>query len=99
MSNQEPAPAQVAAPDTADDSDRILAPSRLILVRHGESTWNAARRMQGQMDPPLSERGAAQARELAERMAGHRLVGFYASDLARTWQTAAPIAAAIGLEP
>jgi broad specificity phosphatase PhoE len=35
--------------------------SRLLLVRHGESTWNAVRRWQGQADPPLSPRGERQA--------------------------------------
>src|SRR4030088_1814309 len=99
MSNQEQAATQVAAPDTADDSDRILAPSRLLLVRHGESTWNAARRIQGQLDPPLTERGAAQARALSERLTGRRLAALYSSDLARTWETAEPIAAAVGMEP
>jgi probable phosphoglycerate mutase len=98
MSNQEQATAQVAAPDTADDHDRTLAPSRFLLVRHGESTWNAARRTQGQSDPPLSDRGVAQARELAGRLAGCRLAGFYASDLARARQTAEPIASAVGIE-
>ena len=39
-------------------------PDRLILVRHGESTWNAEERLQGQLDPPLSERGREQARTL-----------------------------------
>jgi glucosyl-3-phosphoglycerate phosphatase len=38
---------------------------RLILLRHGESTWNARRRMQGTADPPLSAAGRAQARALA----------------------------------
>src|SRR5437870_3578439 len=99
MSNQEHATTQVAAPDTADDHDRILAPSRLLLVRHGESTWNAARRIQGQLDPPLSDRGLAQAAEVGERMAGHRLAAFYTSDLVRTRQTADVIGAALGMEP
>ena len=36
--------------------------SRLLLVRHGESTWNAVRRWQGRADPPLSQRGLDQAR-------------------------------------
>jgi broad specificity phosphatase PhoE len=36
-------------------------PDRLILIRHGESTWNAEERLQGQMDPPLSELGREQA--------------------------------------
>src|SRR5437660_6529319 len=99
MSNQEQAPTQVAAPDTADEHDRTLAPSRLLLVRHGESTWNAGRRIQGQLDPPLSERGVAQGLEVAERMAGHRLTAFYCSDLVRTRQTAELIASAVGMEP
>jgi len=34
----------------------------MLVVRHGESTWNAVRRWQGQADPPLSERGETQAR-------------------------------------
>jgi probable phosphoglycerate mutase len=99
MSNQEPATTQVAAPDTVDDHDRVLAPSRLLLVRHGESTWNAARRIQGQLDPPLSDQGAAQAIEVRERLAGHRLAGFYCSDLVRTRQTAELIAPAVGMDP
>jgi broad specificity phosphatase PhoE len=37
----------------------------MLLVRHGESTWNAVRRWQGQADPPLSERGERQARNAA----------------------------------
>src|SRR5215472_18960074 len=99
MSNQEQASTQVAAPDTADDHDRTLAPSRLLLIRHGESTWNAGRRIQGQMDPPLSERGVAQAQEVAERFAGHRLEGLYCSDLDRARRTAELIGVAAGLEP
>ncbi len=43
--------------------------SRLLLVRHGESTWNAAGRWQGQADPPLSPRGEAQARAAAPGLA------------------------------
>lgn len=99
MSKKVRAPIQGVAPDTADHRDRTFAPSRLLLVRHGESTWNATRRIQGQHDPPLSERGLDQARELAERLAGHRLAGFYCSDLARTRQTADEIAAAVGVDP
>ena len=43
---------------------------RLILVRHGESTWNAEERLQGQLDPPLSERGREQSRALAGMVDG-----------------------------
>lgn len=35
--------------------------ARLFVVRHGESTWNAVRRWQGQANPPLSELGEAEA--------------------------------------
>ncbi|UXN75817.1 histidine phosphatase family protein (plasmid) [Devosia sp. A8/3-2] len=42
---------------------------RLLLVRHGESEWNAARRLQGQADIGLSERGEAQAISLAPTIA------------------------------
>jgi probable phosphoglycerate mutase len=41
---------------------------KLILIRHGESTWNAEGRYQGRLDAPLSERGKAQARALAEHL-------------------------------
>jgi probable phosphoglycerate mutase len=99
MSNQEQTATQVAAPDTAADVDRTLAPSRLILIRHGESTWNAARRTQGQSDPPLSDRGVVQAREVAERLAGGRVAGHYCSDLTRARHTAEVIASVIGVEP
>ncbi|MCB0988696.1 MAG: histidine phosphatase family protein, partial [Acidimicrobiales bacterium] len=35
--------------------------TRILLVRHGESTWNADGRWQGQADPPLSDLGRSQA--------------------------------------
>jgi broad specificity phosphatase PhoE len=97
MSNPEQAQTPRAAPDTAEEYIH-LAPSRLLLVRHGESTWNVAHRIQGQLDPPLSERGLVQAGELAQRLAGHELAGFYTSDLCRARQTAEPIERAVGRE-
>jgi probable phosphoglycerate mutase len=65
-------------------------PDRLVIVRHGESTWNAEHRLQGQLDPPLSELGRAQARELrplVERLQipSERIVS---SDLSRARETA-----------
>ncbi len=68
-------------------------------MRHGQSTWNREHRIQGQLDPPLSEEGRRQAASLARRLAGHRLAGFYASDLKRAWETAQAVAAASGVEP
>lgn len=99
MSNQQEAPTEGAVRGTAADRDRAPAPSRLLLVRHGQSTWNADRRIQGQLDPPLSQRGVVQAQEIAERLAGHRLAGFYCSDLCRTRQTAQLIGETVGMDP
>jgi glucosyl-3-phosphoglycerate phosphatase len=65
----------------------VAVTSRLILVRHGESTWNAEHRLQGQADPPLSERGREQAAALVPFLDGipdRRL----SSDLTRAVQTA-----------
>jgi broad specificity phosphatase PhoE len=69
-----------------------------LLLRHGESTWNQEHRIQGQLDPPLSEKGRAQAVRLARRLAGRPLQGLYASDLKRAQETATPLAEATGLQ-
>jgi broad specificity phosphatase PhoE len=66
-------------------------------VRHGQSTWNDARRIQGQLDPPLSALGEEQARRLAERLNGRSFDGFYTSDLARARDTAAAVGDTIGM--
>jgi broad specificity phosphatase PhoE len=91
------APSAPVAPDTKEPSRKL--PSRLFLVRHGESTWNWERRVQGQHDPPLSRRGKQQARELAARLGGHPLAAFYSSDLLRARETAEPLAESLGREP
>jgi broad specificity phosphatase PhoE len=63
-------------------------PDRLILVRHGESTWNAEERLQGQLDPPLSERGREQSRGLARVVNGVPDERVVCSDLGRARETA-----------
>lgn len=70
---------------------------RILLLRHGQSTWNAERRWQGWADPPLSERGREQARTAAAALAGTGLEVVASSDLARARETAEIIAAAIGV--
>ena len=70
-----------------------------MLIRHGQSTWNRERRVQGQLDPPLSEEGRQQARRLGHRLAGRRFAGFYSSDLKRAFETAEAVAAATGAQP
>ncbi len=74
-----------------------MKPSRICMIRHGETAWNAEGRVQGQTDVPLSAVGEAQARAVSEALAGGRFVALYASDLARVRQTAAPTAARLGL--
>ena len=73
--------------------------ARLWFVRHGQSTWNAEGRWQGQADPPLSALGRVQAERLAERLAGAGIVLLAASDLARARETAEVVAARLGLAP
>lgn len=68
------------------------------LIRHGESTWNALGLTQGHADQAeLTGKGQRQAAEVAARLAGIPARALYASDLRRARQTAAPVAAALGL--
>ena len=63
--------------------------ARLVLVRHGQSTWNADGLLQGQADPPLSELGRAEAAALAPVLRGFPPDRVIASDLLRARETAA----------
>lgn len=69
----------------------------LLLVRHGETDWNAERRWQGHADVPLNERGREQVRALAEQLAGEEIDAIYASDLSRARDTAEAVAARLGI--
>ncbi|ODU03068.1 MAG: hypothetical protein ABS81_15595 [Pseudonocardia sp. SCN 72-86] len=70
----------------------------LYLVRHGESTWNVAGRLQGcTPDVPLTARGHAQAEEAADVLADRRVWAVVSSDQRRAVDTAAVIAARLGL--
>jgi broad specificity phosphatase PhoE len=71
----------------------------LLLVRHGQSTWNHEHRIQGQLDPPLSDEGRRQAAQLGRRLAGRVFAGFYSSDLKRASETAGLIAEVVGIAP
>jgi broad specificity phosphatase PhoE len=64
---------------------------RFLLVRHGESTYNAEGRIQGQQDAPLSERGQRQAERIGERLRSYQFDACYASDLTRAADTARAI--------
>jgi alpha-ribazole phosphatase len=65
---------------------------RLILIRHGETTYNAQRRFTGQADVPLSRLGIQQAAILGEWLANERVDVLVTSDLVRTRATAEAIA-------
>jgi probable phosphoglycerate mutase len=68
------------------------SPTRLLLVRHGATALTAEDRFSGSVGVDLSDEGRAQARRLAERLAGASIAAVYASPLSRTLETAAIIA-------
>ena len=63
----------------------------LTLVRHGETEWNAAGRIQGHLDIPLSVIGFAQSAAIGQRLGGEAFDAILSSDLERALQTARPI--------
>ena len=69
-----------------------------MLWRHGQTTWNAERRFQGQSDIPLDATGQAQAQRAARLLAGLRPDMIVSSDLSRAASTAAPLARLTGLD-
>lgn len=71
--------------------------TKFLLVRHGQSEWNAARRIQGQIDIALDEVGRQQAQAVAERLAGEAIAAIYSSPLQRAEATAQAVAAQTGL--
>jgi probable phosphoglycerate mutase len=76
-----------------------MSATTLVLVRHGETAWNAEGRVQGQTDVPLNQVGRAQAQALVPVLAAERFGAIYSSDLLRVRDTAQPTARALGLEP
>src|SRR3954451_5234282 len=77
--------------------------TELLLVRHGESEPMVPGRpfplVDGHGDPELAPDGRVQAEQVAERLADHPIDAIYVSTLRRTAQTAAPLAARLGLDP
>lgn len=92
-------------PDRLDQRDFTPPPGSVVvtLVRHGQTI--AAERdrlfdlLDGQGDPPLSDRGRRQAVATAARLVAAQPTAIFVSSLRRTSQTAAPLAAALGVEP
>jgi broad specificity phosphatase PhoE len=71
--------------------------ARLLLLRHGQSEWNAAGLWQGAADPPLTPHGEEQARAAARWLAHSGLTAVVTSDLQRARRTGEVIAAELGL--
>lgn len=76
----------------------------ILLIRHGESAAfdedNPFTLVDGHGDPPLRDpEGLEQARRVADRLAGEEIAAIYVTPLQRTAQTAAPLAARLGLQP
>jgi broad specificity phosphatase PhoE len=76
-----------------------VAPARVYLARHGQTTYNFERRFQGQGAVPLNEVGIEQAAELAERASAHAFAALWCSPLRRARETADIVSSRIGLEP
>lgn len=69
----------------------------LILLRHGQTEWNATDRMQGQIDTDLTELGRRQAKEAARELVSRNAIAILSSDLRRAFDTATALADHTGL--
>jgi len=81
----------------ADATRDFVVVTRLLLLRHGQSTWNAENRWQGSADAPLSSLGERQAADAAAHLAGVGITRVASSALQRANRTATIIAAILGL--
>lgn len=73
------------------------APARIVLIRHGQTAWNAQGRIQGHTDIELNTLGRAQAARLPEALRDEGLTAVVSSDLRRAWATARALAEPLGL--
>uniref|UniRef100_UPI0025E82D89 histidine phosphatase family protein n=1 Tax=uncultured Corynebacterium sp. TaxID=159447 RepID=UPI0025E82D89 len=71
---------------------------RLLLIRHGQTTYNATGRMQGHLDTELSEVGLSQARAAADLLVDKQITAIVSSDLIRARDTAAVIGEKLGIK-
>jgi probable phosphoglycerate mutase len=71
--------------------------TEILLIRHGETPWNAIKRLQGHLDIPLNAQGTQQAKALAWSLQNEKLDAIISSDLQRAVQTAGEIARLQGI--
>lgn len=69
----------------------------IVLIRHGETAWNAERRLQGHIDIALNPEGLRQAQALGAALADERFDAIISSDLQRAYQTAQALARVQGM--
>ncbi|MEN9934542.1 MAG: hypothetical protein RLZZ387_1121 [Chloroflexota bacterium] len=72
---------------------------RLIMIRHGETDWNASLRYMGQAAVPLNANGRAQAQAAAYRLQRYGATALYTSDILRAEETASIVGETTGLAP
>ena len=75
----------------------MIEPTHVLLLRHGQTAWNAEQRLQGQLDVPLDTVGQRQVAQMAAVLAGEDLAAIYSSDLKRALDTALALARVTGL--
>lgn len=73
-------------------------PTRLIVVPHCVTEFNEQKRLQGQLDIPLNQRGLIQASDVSKMLANFDITAIYSSDLSRCVESAKPLAASHQLE-
>ena len=88
---------QIAAQSSDDlvlhsEASTCSVPTKIILIRHGETSWNALSLLQGNADIPLNENGSAQAQDLANSTYSKTVNAVYSSPLSRAYDTAQAIA-------
>ena len=75
-----------------------MTAGKVLLLRHGQTDWNVALRLQGQSDIDLNEVGREQARSVAAALAALEPAAVAASDLSRARETAELVAGGLGLD-
>lgn len=82
---------------STDTDSKCPVPTKIVLVRHGQTSWNALGILQGSADVPLDETGISQAQTLAVNISNKNVSAVYSSPLSRAYDTAQEIADTKGL--